>query len=181
MKNYIYFIENTDREQIRDNTKVFNLRNDLDIHENDIFIDTDACKDELESLLDTIESGKRLIIRSVIDLSDDAKELLKVLKELQGKEVILCSIEEPYLNGTEYYTSMRGFADINKYYLEKRRLDGYLKAKEKGKVGRPRRTEDIDKGIRLYRTKAFSISEIEELSGISGSTLFRAMKEMDKE
>ncbi|MCT4606225.1 MAG: recombinase family protein [Marinisporobacter sp.] len=179
MKNYSYFVENTSNEHIRDNSKLFSLIRDLELDERDIFVDIENQKTELNKLLDTIEQNSRLIIRSVVDLSDEAKELLGVLEELQEKSVILCSIEERFLNGDEYYTSMKGFAKINTHYLEKRRQQGYNKAKENGKVGRPRK--EVEKAIRLYKARIFSTEEITEMCGISSSTLYRALKEVDKQ
>ena len=178
--HYTYFIENTTEDYI-DNTELFRLINDLEIDENEIYIDEEGCKEELESLLDILENGDRLVIRSVVDLAEEAKALLEILELLQDKEVILCSVTEPFLNGTEYLSSLKGFIGINNYYLEKRRKAKYQEAKDKGTVGRPKMTAEIEKAIRLYKTKAFTTAEIEQLSGISSSTLYRALKEIDKE
>lgn len=180
MKIYNYFVENSPNEDVKANSKLFSLIQDLELKEDDIFIDREDQKTELNKLLDTIEQKSRLIILSVIHLSEDAKGLLAVLQELQDKSIVLCSIEENFLNGTEYYTAMRGFGKINSYYLEKRRQKGYNKAKINGTIGRPKKSENIAKGVRLYHTKAFSIEEIEKMCGISSSTLYRALKEVDK-
>ena len=171
-----YFIENTLEDYI-DNSALFRLINDLQIDENEIYIDTETNKEELASLLGALKREDRLVIRSVVDLSEDAKELLEILKILQDKKITVCSVEESYLNGVEYHTAMKGFLDINRYYIEKRRKKGYENAKEKGTVGRPAKTEELEKAIRLYKTKAFTIEEIENLSGVSSSTLYRALKE----
>ncbi|MBF8984394.1 recombinase family protein [Lutibacter sp. B2] len=181
MKNFSYFVENTDNQHIRDNSKLFSLIQDLEASESDIFVDREDRKTELNKLIAVLKSNDRLIIRSVVDLSEDAKELLAVLQELQDKSIVLCSIEENFLNGQEYYTSMKGFTRINTHYLERRRKQGYSKAVENSKVGRPKQTEAIKKGIRLYNTKAFKIEEIEKMCGISSSTLYRALKEVDRE
>lgn len=114
-----------------------------------------------------------------MDLSEDAKELLEILRILQDKKITICSVEESYLNGAEYYTAMKGFLGINRYYIDKRRKEGYEKAKEKGTVGRPAKIEELEKAIRLYKTKVFTIEEIENLSGISSSTLYRELKKLE--
>lgn len=180
MKNYCYFIENTDNKQTRNNSRLFILSKDLEVNESDIYIDKGIDKSSLTKLLDKVAKGDRLLIHSVVDLSEEAKELLAVLQNLQDKEVRLCSIEESYLNGLEYYTAMKGFLSINRYYQNRRRKQGYDKAKEDGKVGRPKKSEAVEKALRLYRTKAFTIEEIEKLSGVSSSTLYRALKEVDR-
>lgn len=177
--DYVYFIENTTDNYV-DNTELFSLIRDLDIDENEIFIDTGISKKELEKLLDLLEEDDRLIIRSVIDLSFEAAGLLKVLEQLQEKKIILCSINEPTLNGLEYYSAMKCFVGINIYYLERKRKEKYQEAKLAGIVGRPKMTEQIEKAIRLYKTKAFTTAEIEKLSGVSSSSLYRALREQER-
>ena len=128
----------------------------------------------------TEASTKRLVIRSVVDLSDSAKGLISILSDFQDKGIILCSISEPYLSGENYFTMLSGFIQITNYYSEKRRKQGYEYAKEKGTIGRKAKTEETAKAIRLYKTGAFTTAEIEQLSGVSSSTLYRALKEIDK-
>lgn len=76
---------------------------------------------------------------------------------------------------------MQGVIDIHDYYLKKRQEEGFKRAQDAGIVGRPKRTEEIEKAIRLYKTKAFSIAEIEKLAGISSSTLYRYLEQKDKQ
>jgi DNA invertase Pin-like site-specific DNA recombinase len=178
--NYGYIIENTTQDYI-DNSTLFKMINDLDIGEDEIYVDTYDSKEQLDELLSRLEPEDRLVIRSVVDLSDEAKQLLLILSILKDNQIILCSVNESFLNGTDYYDAMRGFAEINSYYLEKRRQNGFQSAKEKGTVGRPAKTEEIERAIRLYNTKSFSTAEIERMCGISSSSLYRALQEEKKE
>ena len=74
----------------------------------------------------------------------------------------MVSIIEQYLNEKEFHTAMKGFAGINKYYLERKREQGFNEAKGAGTVGRQtKETEGIEKAIRLYHTKTFSVTGIE--------------------
>ena len=82
-------------------------------------------------LLENLDFKDRLVVRSVVDLSDTAKQLLKVLSELQGKEVDLYSIEEPYLNGINYYTALKGYVNITRHYAEIQRQQGYQQARRR--------------------------------------------------
>lgn len=183
--DFAYFVENTTEEFI-DNSALFRIINDLEIEDEFVYSDTAGCRDELEKLLADIDtifteaSTKRLVIRSVVDLSDTAKGLIGILSDLQDKGIILCSISEPYLSGENYFTMLNGFIQITNYYTEKRRKQGYEHAKEKGTIGRKAKTEETVKAIRLYKTGAFTTAEIEQLSGVSSSTLYRALKEIDR-
>lgn len=125
---YAYVKGNADSVKLTDNSMTFKLAQDVGISEEETYIDEAGSKEELLKLLDVIKESDHIIIRSVVDLSDEPKELLGILETMQNKQVILCSTLEPYLNGTGYYTAMRGFADINKYYLDRKRRQKFEEA-----------------------------------------------------
>lgn len=179
MADYTYFIENTVEDYI-DNSKLFNLINDLEIEEGNIYTDTTLNKDELEKLLDIIDYKDKLIVRSVVDLSNTAKRLLSILSELQDKNVILESLEETYISKENYYLTFKDFVDITNHYAEKKRQRGYQQAVESGTVGRPKKDKEaLDTAIALYKSKSIKIAKIEELTGVSASTLYRAVQEQN--
>lgn len=181
MADYAYFIENAGIDN-RDNTRLFNRIRELYIDENEVYSDIENSKEELERLLDELDYQDRLIVRSVTDLSDTAKGLLDTFFGLQEKGVILESIEEPYISKDKYYITFKDFIAITKYYAEKKRQQGYQEAKEKSLVGRPAKSdEDIEKAIKLYKSKMFTIAEIEDLTKISKTTLYRYLKDIDRD
>lgn len=176
MADYAYFIEDNEY-----NYKLFYEINKMAIEEDDVYIDTEDSKEELEKLLEDIDYKDRLLVLSVVDLSSTALGLLDILSDLQDKGVILKSITEQYLDCHNYYTVFQNFIDITKHYTEKKRQQGYQKAKEKGIVGRPPKTTEIEQAIKLYKTKAFTIAEIEQMTKISKSSLYRYLKDIDRE
>lgn len=176
MADYAYFIEDN-----ASNYKLFSEINKMDIEEDDVYIDAEDSKEELEELLEVIDYQDRLLVLSVADLSSTALGLLDILSDLQDKGVILKSITEQYLDSHNYYTVFKNFIDITKHYTEKKRQQGYQKAKEKGIVGRPQKTAEIEQAIRLYKTKAFTIAEIEQMTKISKTSLYRYLKDIDRD
>jgi DNA invertase Pin-like site-specific DNA recombinase len=172
---YIYESEN----QIN-NSGVFDFAKSLDISEDNFFTDTSNDRDNLKVLVECMDSEDCLVVRSVIDLAEDSRQLMEKLQILQKSQVTLVSLLEPFLNGKEYYNGLKGFIEIHKYYLNRKRAKGYDEAMKAGLVGRPAKTDEIEKAIRLYNTQAFSINEIEKLSGVSSSTLYRYLKTKDE-
>lgn len=130
----------------------------------------------LKVLVECMDSEDCLVVRSIIDLAEDSRHLMDILQVLQASQVTLVSLLEPFLSGKEYYNDLKGFIEIHKYYLNRERAQGYDEAKKAGLMGRPAKTEEIEKALRLYHTQAFSINEIEKLSGVSSSTLYRYLK-----
>lgn len=178
--DYAYFIENTNDNYI-DNTELFNKIRELYIDENEVYSDVEDSKEELEKLLEVIDCGDRLVVRSVVDLSGTAKGLLNLLSDLQDRGVILESLSESYISRENYYLTFKDFIDITEHYTEKKRQRGYQQAKERGIVGRPAKTTEIEQAIRLYKTKVFTIAEIEQMTKISKTTLYRYLKDIDRD
>ncbi|MFA9466977.1 MAG: helix-turn-helix domain-containing protein [Velocimicrobium sp.] len=176
----VYIYEARETDNLVDNSGVNGFIKDLNIGEDNIFTDTSKDRDNLKVLVECMDSEDCLVVRSVTDLTDNSRYLMGILQVLQESQVTLLSILEPFLNGKDYYNALKGNIEIHKYYLNKKRTEGYEEAKKAGLVGRPAKTEEIQNALRLYHTKAFSINEIEKLSGVSSSTLYRYRKEKEE-
>lgn len=124
---YAYLKEDNDSINLVDNTGVISLIQDLGISEEDIFTD-EGSREQLGKLLGVIGEEDYIILRSVVDLTDDAKELLAILRALQERQVTMISILEPFLSGKEYHTAMKGFVGIHKIFLERKRLKECLRS-----------------------------------------------------
>ena len=101
----------------------------------------------------------------------------QIFKVDEEKKVELFSCEEPYFCGLTYYTTLNSLLFLLNYFQSKRRKDGYQKAVEEGRVGRPAKTEAVERAIKLYNTNAYTVAQIELLTGVSKSTLYKYLKE----
>ena len=133
---------------------------------------------EFFEALDALEKEDMLIIRSVTDLTDDINGLLvELFPLLTEKGVELFSCEESFLCGYEYQNTLVGVIELLRYFRSLKKADNYQRALEAGKVGRPAKTDDVEKAIKLYQSKIYTVSQIERLTGVSKSTLYRYLKE----
>lgn len=177
---YAYFIENTGVE-FKDNSSLFRYIQEQELPEDNLYIDTADNKDELDTLLEKIETGDTIVLRTVTDLVEKRNELLQLLKDLQGFSILIDSIMEPFLNGLDYFNRLQGSIVISKYYAEKKRRLAFEEAKKHGVVGRPKIPEkQIETALKLYSSKLFTTEEVAKLSGVSSSTLYRALKEQGR-
>ena len=176
---YVYFLDIQPWEKERTNQKLFQLIQDFDIPEERIYVDdTGNDRTELDKLLDALEKEDMLIIRSVTDLTDDINGLLvELFPLLTEKGVELFSCEESFLCGYEYQNTLVGVIELLRYFRSLKKADNYQRALEAGKVGRPSKTDDVEKAIKLYQSKIYTVSQIERLTGVSKSTLYRYLKE----
>lgn len=177
---YAYFIENTGSE-FKDNSSMFRYIKEQNISEENIYVEIADNKDELDALLEKIEPEDTIVLRTITDLAEKRSELLHLLNELQDFGILIHSIMEPFLNGLEYFNRFQGSIEISKYYAEKKRRLAFEEARRQGVVGRPKIPEkQIETALKLYSSKLFTTEEIAKLSGVSSSTLYRALKEQGR-
>lgn len=172
---FMFIVESIRENGTRDNQELFKLVKKHKISEGNIFFNTDG-DDVVYEMIDKMDSGDTLIVKRADDLASTNRELKTVLEIMESKKIVLASAEHRALNGTKYYSSLLVAQDISDFYKEKRRLQGYKEAQEDGKVGRPKKKKELEIAIKLYNTGQFSISEIEKLSGVSSSTIYRHLK-----
>lgn len=175
--NYAYVIENMTPEDKRDNTPIFQLINDLDLDEDSVWFDIDFSRSGLLPFIEKLNSGDKLLIRSVEDLSDTLEGLIEIFKILSEKEVILYSCKEPFLCGEEYAENLESSMKMILYFTNRKKELGYQIAVMEGKVGRPAKTEEILKAVAMYKSGKFKVSQIEVITGISKSSLYRYLQD----
>lgn len=168
--------------ETRRNQKVYQLINEFSIPEENIYIDEDpAARTELSDLLDTLDAGDLLIIRSVVDLGEDLDDIYrKLFPLLSDIGVELFSCEEPYFCGEDYRNTLNSFMLLLDYYYKKRRKSGYQKALDEGRVGRPDKSAEVEKAIKLYNSRNYTVAQIEKLTGVSKSTLYKYLRKTEE-
>ena len=172
---WVYVLENQGIEDLRSNQSVFRLINELGISDDYIVFDDDTARPELDWLLSELNAGDRLIVRSVEDMADTIEDLTDILQLLTDKQISLCSCEEDFLCGENYLATLADCIRLLSGLQRKRQQSAYAKAYNDGKVGRPK-AKSIDRVISMYQSKAFSISQIAAVTGISKSTLYRHLE-----
>ena len=73
---------------------------------------------------------------------------------------------------------MSAIAQFERDVIADRTREGLRSARARGRTGgRPKTDPDADKrAVKLYNTQQYSIKEIEELTGIKRSTLYRYLR-----
>ncbi len=173
---WAYVLENMDLEDNRSNQNLFLLISDLQIPEDNQYFDKDLHRTELYKLIEVLQSGDRLAIRSVMDLADTLSDLISVFQKLRNKSIILCSCLEPYLCGDDYLDTLNGFVKLYVDFEKKKQQQSYQKALDSGSVGRPAKTKEIEQAISMYQSGKYKVNQIEAVTGISKSTLYRYLK-----
>jgi DNA invertase Pin-like site-specific DNA recombinase len=137
---------------------------------------------ELDRMLSLLERGDSVVIESLSRLGRSVKNLSELMEMFNEKEIRLISLKESIdttsATGRLLFTIISSLAAFERETLIERTNEGLASARARGKLGgRPKTNEAaLKKAVALYRTGEYSLADIQELTGVSKSTLYRALK-----
>jgi len=137
---------------------------------------------ELDKLISELKDNDSVVIESLSRLGRSVKNLSEIMEFFNEKNIRLISLKETIdthsSTGRLIYTILASLSQFERDVLAERTKDGLMAARARGRLGgRPKTDKSVlDKAIALYNTKQYSIAEITNLTGISKSTLYRAIK-----
>lgn len=180
MKNYIfgYARVSTEQQNLDRQIDVLN-KYGVDIIFNEKMTGTKRNRPELTKLLDRMTEGDTVVIESLSRLGRSTKDLIELTELFEQKGVHLVSLKESIDTSTStgklLFTLMSAIAQFERDVIADRTREGLRAARARGKAGgRPKTDPDaVRKAVKLYCTQQYSIGEIEDLTGVKKSTLYR--------
>ena len=180
MKNYVFGYARVSTEAQNLDRQLDALKNyGVDIIYNEKITGTKKNRPELTKLLDRITEGDTVVVESLSRLGRSTKDLIELTEIFQSKGVNLVSLKEAIdtnsPTGKLLFTLMSAIAQFERDVIADRTREGLKAARARGRTGgRPRADpEQVKKAVKLYKTEQYSVKEIEELTGIKKSTLYR--------
>lgn len=180
MKNYTFGYARVSTEQQNLDRQLDALRKyGVDMIYNEKMTGTKRDRPELTKLLDRMTEGDTVVIESLSRLGRSTKDLIELTELFQSKGVHLVSLKESIDTSTStgklLFTLMSAIAQFERDVIADRTREGLNAARARGrKGGRPKASTDaIKKAIKLYNTGQYSIKEIQDLTGVTKSTLYR--------
>ncbi len=180
MKNYIFGYARVSTEQQNLDRQLDALKKyGVDMIYNEKMTGTKRDRPELSKLLDRMTEGDTVVIESLSRLGRSTKDLIELTELFQLKGVHLVSLKESIDTSTStgklLFTLMSAIAQFERDVIADRTREGLNAARARGRNGgRPRTDTDVvKKAIKLYNTGEYSLKEIEDLTGIKKSTLYR--------
>ena len=132
-----------------------------------------------EKLKNKLREGDVVVILSFDRLARSTKMLLDLVDSFDEIGVDLISIKENIdtttPQGKLFFTISAAFAEFERSMIKARQAEGIKVAKEQGRMtGRPKVDQDkLNTAIKMYQSGEFSVAKIQEITGISRSTLYR--------
>lgn len=151
----------------------------VDILFNEKMSGTKRERPELNKLIERMSTGDTVVIESLSRLGRSTKDLIELMELFRERGVNLVSLKESIdtssSTGKLLFTLMSALAQFERDLISERTVEGLRAARARGRMGgRPKKDEgQIKKAIKLYDTKQYSLKEIEEMTGIKKSTLYR--------
>ena len=137
---------------------------------------------ELDRMLAGLEIGDSVVIESLSRLGRSVKNLSELMEMFNEKGIRLISLKESVdttsATGRLLFTIISSLAAFERETLIERTNEGLASARERGKVGgRPKtNAAALKKAVALYETGQYSLADVTNLTGVSKSTLYRALK-----
>ncbi|MGR6899331.1 recombinase family protein [Rummeliibacillus sp. BSL5] len=134
---------------------------------------------ELQKLIGYARKGDVLVIYK---LDHSTKRLIELSEELQKRGIELVSISDSIDTttavGKAMFKMLAVLAEMERDLISERTRAGLESARARGRTGgRPKKdNKQIEKAIKLYRTKEYTVKEIGEITNISKATLYREIK-----
>lgn len=183
MKNYVFGYARVSTEQQNLDWQIDALKKyGCDIIFNEKMTGTKKERPELSKMIDRMTEGDTVVIESLSRLGRSTKDLIELTELFQGKGVHLVSLKEAIDTSTStgklLFTLMSAIAQFERDVIADRTREGLRSARARGRIGgRPETNPDaVRKAVKLYNTKQYSIKEIEDLTGVKKSTLYRNLR-----
>ncbi len=180
MKNYVFGYARVSTEQQNLDRQLDALQKyGVDMIYNEKMTGTKRDRPELTKLLDRMTEGDTVVIESLSRLGRSTKDLIELTELFEQKGVHLVSLKESIDTSTStgklLFTLMSAIAQFERDVIADRTREGLRSARARGRTGgRPKTDPDgVKKALKLYDTGEYSIKEIEELTGVKKSTLYR--------
>ena len=141
---------------------------------------------ELNRLKDKVRPSDSIVVESFSRLGRSTKDLIDLVEYFENIGVKIMSVKENFDTSTPQgklmLTVFQAFSQFERDLIAQRTKEGLESARARGRKGGRPRIKDvrINKALRLYGSKEYSISDIVEMTGISQATLYRYVSAQDK-
>lgn len=142
---------------------------------------------ELKELLEVIKEGDEILVTDLTRITRSTRDLFELIDQIKAKGANLRSIKDTWLDtrsenpySSFLLTVMAGVNQLERELTIMRQKEGIEIAKKKGRYkGRVKKYDEDHSGMKhalmLYDSKEYTIKEIQEITHVSKSALYREL------
>lgn len=137
----------------------------------------------LDEMMKYLRPGDTVVVWKLDRIGRSFKHLVDLVTYFQEKDINFVSLKENIdtttATGKLVFTIFAGLAEFERDMIGERTRAGLQSARARGrKGGRPAKAEDkVRMALKLYDSRQYSVPEITEATGLSKTTLYRAVRE----
>lgn len=138
---------------------------------------------ELEQLIKALSAGDTVVVYKLDRISRSTKHLIEFANYLKDNDIHFTSLQDGIDTSTSmgklFFHITASIAEFERDLIIERTKAGLEAARARGRVGgRPKTDETkISQAIKLYNGRQHTVKEIEQLTNVSRSVLYRALAE----
>ena len=140
---------------------------------------TKAERPQLNRLLEKLRSGDTVVVYELKRLGRNTRQLLDLVESFSQKGIEFVSLTEQIDTTTPMgrfvFTTWCALAQLDRDIIAENTKSGLAAARARGRCGgRPSvDPTTLNRALRMYDSKKFSVKEIQDQTGISSATLYR--------
>ncbi|MFB4165779.1 recombinase family protein [Alteribacillus sp. JSM 102045] len=147
----------------------------------------------LQEMLSVLRPGDEVLVSDLTRITRSTQDLFQLVEEIKEKDAALKSLKDTWLDTSSdnpysefLLTVMAGVNQLERDLLKVRQREGIEIAKEKGRyTGRVKKYHDKHAGmnhaIELYKSGEYTIKEIEEITQVGKSSLYRKIAKLKEQ
>lgn len=140
-------------------------------------------REELQRALDNLRPGDVFVVYKLDRLARSTVKLISTMEEIKKRGVEFVSltdkIDTTTAGGKALFGMLAVFAEFERNVIVERTKAGLAASRARGRNGgRPKiDRRKVTQALKMYDTKAHSVAEITEATGVTKATIYRAIKE----
>lgn len=183
MKNFVFgYARVSTEQQCLDRQLDMLEKYGVDKIYNEKMTGTKRDRPELEKMLERLTEGDTVVVESLSRLGRSTKDLIQLMELFNSKGVNLVSLKESIdtttSTGKLLFTLISALAQFERDVIADRTREGLASARARGRKGGrpPTNTESVKKAVKLYNTGEYTVNEIQELTGVRKTTLYKNLR-----
>ncbi|WP_019156327.1 recombinase family protein [Robertmurraya massiliosenegalensis] len=137
---------------------------------------------QLKNLMDNLNKDDKVMVTKLSSFADSSRHLVELLEMLNSKDAYFLSLKEGIDTSRKrhlhFYETVKHLVEFQSDLISEKTKQGLSDAKDKGvNTGRPRKPdENVQRAIKMYQSKNYTLAQIKDATGISKSTLYRYLE-----